>query len=68
MPNRADGLLLLAILPAVADSPSALIGMIGLYDYGKLDLATLRAAVPSTEGDHVPAAAVCQRDQKASSR
>ena len=49
-------LLLLAIFPALAQSPSDRIGTIDFYGYGHLDLASLRAALPFKEGDLVPAA------------
>jgi hypothetical protein len=51
-------LLLLAILPALAESPSQRIGSIDFYGYGHLDVASLRAVLPFREGDMVPSASV----------
>jgi hypothetical protein len=52
------GLLLLAILPALAESPSERIGTIDFYGYGHLDVASLRAALPLKEGDLIPSGSV----------
>jgi hypothetical protein len=60
--------LLLAILPALAESPSGRIGTIDFYGYGHLDLASLRAALPFKEGDNVPANPVRDSGLKAVSR
>jgi len=61
-------LLLLAILPALAESPSDRIGTIDFYGYGHLDLASLRAAPPLKEGDTVPSDAVRASAEAAVSR
>lgn len=52
------GLLLLAVLPALAQSPSGRIGTIDFYGYGHLDLPSLRAALPFREGDKLPSDSV----------
>src|SRR5580658_1273327 len=51
-------LLLLAVLPALAQTPSDRIGTIDFYGYGHLDVASLRAALPFREGDTVPSASI----------
>ncbi len=58
-------LLLLAILPAFAQSPSGRIGTIDFYGYGHLDVASLRAALPIKEGDGFPSDAVRERAVRA---
>lgn len=52
------GLLLLALIPALADSPSDHIGTIDFFGYGHLDVAVLRAALPFAEGDKLPSNAL----------
>lgn len=68
MMNMRLSLLLLAILPALAESPSDRIGTIDFYGYGHLDLASLRAALPLKEGDKVPSDAVRASAEAAVSR
>lgn len=48
------GLFLLAMVPAFAQPPSGRIGTIDFYGYGRLDLPSLRAALPFKEGDPLP--------------
>jgi hypothetical protein len=62
------GLLLLAILPALAQPPSDRIGTIDFYGYGHLDLPSLRAALPFKEGDPAPTNAVRDTALQAVSR
>jgi hypothetical protein len=62
------GLLLLAILPALAQPPSDRIGTIDFYGYGRLDLPSLRAALALKEGDPLPSDAVRDSASQAVSR
>jgi HEAT repeat protein len=62
------GLFLLAILPALAESPSDRIGSIDFYGYGHLDVASMRAALPFKEGDGIPSDAVRESAVRALSR
>jgi len=58
-------LLLLAILPALAQSPADRIGTIDFYGYGHLDLPSLRAALPFKEGDPIPSDSVRESASRA---
>jgi len=62
------GVLLVAILPLFGQPPSDRIGTIDFYGYGRLDLPSLRAALPLKEGDAVPSDAVRDKALQAVNR